>query len=128
MSVAIVTKYHGPTTYRGARITATVPARIAECRRYWPPDQGPRGPLDHLRYWTLTIPYPYEHNSEDAHRVAAEALRDRLGWTGALYAGALDTGYAFTFGPEPHDYPPTPRERAAALLTETDIAGILAGA
>jgi hypothetical protein len=101
MAVAIVTTYHGPTNYRGSRITATVPARIGECRRYWPPDSGPRGPLDHPAYWRLTIPYPYELNSEDGHRAAAEALAARLNWTGHLYAGALDSGYAFVFGPTP---------------------------
>lgn len=75
---AIVTRYHGPTDYHGSRITAR-----CESGR-------------------LTIPYPFERNAgEDAHRVAAEALRDRLGWAGHLVGGCLPDGsYAFLFGVE----------------------------
>jgi len=97
MSVAIVTKYHGPTNYRGSRITASVPARVADCE----PDRAAEWPSHRPGYWRLTIDYPDELNPDEAHRRAAEMLRDRLGWTGTLYAGGLDTGYAFTFGPEP---------------------------
>ncbi len=48
---------------------------------------------------TLTIGYPHEAGEgEQAHRVAAEALRDRLGWSGELVGGHMDTGdYAFVF-------------------------------
>lgn len=102
MPVAIVTKYLPPTDHRGARIVATVPARIAECR--WS-DRPYAGPMDRPAYWRATIPYPYECSPEGAHRRAAEMLRDRLEWTGALYPGALDTGYAWTFVPEPYDLP-----------------------
>ncbi len=72
---AIVTKYLGPTEYRGSRIRAAAEAG------------------------SLTIDYPSEARAgEDAHRVAAEALRDRLGWTGDLAAGYLPDGrYAFVF-------------------------------
>ena len=70
---AIVTRFHGPTDTRGARITASV--------------EGHR----------LTIPYRHDLNAEDAHRVAAEALRDRLGWEGELHAGWTPTGYVFVF-------------------------------
>jgi hypothetical protein len=104
MSVAIVTKYHGPTNYRGSRITASVPSRIADCdpdRVNWRADaHARRQDMDRPGYWRLTIPYPHELDSEQAHRRAAEMLRDRLGWTGELYAGGLADGYAFTFGPE----------------------------
>lgn len=96
MSVAIVTKYHGPTNYRGSRITATVPERIAHRDL----DQ-PTNPLHQRRYWTLTIPYPYELSGEDVHRLAAQALADRLEWTGALAGGALAEGYAFVFVGDP---------------------------
>lgn len=95
MSVAIVTTYHGPTNNRGSRITATVPERIAHRDL----DQ-PANELHSRRYWTLTIPYPYELSGEDVHRKAAEALRDRLGWTGTLAGGALPDGYAFVFVPD----------------------------
>lgn len=73
---AIVTKYHGPTDTRGARITA---------------DDG-----DGNR---ITISYPYELSGEDVHRKAAEALRDKMGWTGNLIGGATKDGYAFVFMP-----------------------------
>ena len=82
MSVAIVTKYLGPTNYRGARIVASIPARIADCRP---------------AHWRLTLSYPYELTGEDAHRAAAQALADRLGWGGRLVGGALADGYAFCF-------------------------------
>lgn len=78
---AIVTKYLGPTDHRGARIVASCYAD------------------------RLTIPYPHEKSGEDAFRVAAEALRDKLGWTGVLVGGSLPDGsYAFVFmsGPTHH--------------------------
>jgi hypothetical protein len=56
---AIVTRYLGPTDYRGSRIKATC-------------DAG-----------SITIPYPHELSGEDVHRKAAEALVDRLGWNEA---------------------------------------------
>jgi hypothetical protein len=100
MSVAIVTKYHGPTNYRGARITASAPERIAN--RDFDREPGVPGyELHQPSHWRLTISYPYELSGEDCHRVAAEALAARLEWTGHLYGGALADGYAFVFGPEP---------------------------
>ena len=53
---AIVTRYLGPTNYRGSRIKATA-------------DAG-----------SITISYPHELSGEDVHRAAAEALRAKLGW------------------------------------------------
>jgi hypothetical protein len=91
MAVAIVTKYLGPTDYRGARIVASVPERIASC------DRDRNGGTDRPGHWRLTIPYPYELSGEAVHRVAAEALATRLGWDGHLVGGALADGYAFTF-------------------------------
>lgn len=69
---AIRTTYHGPTNYRGARITAVC-------------DAG-----------KVTIPYPYELNSEQGHRKAAEALMAKLGWNEPLTQGGLGKGYVFT--------------------------------
>lgn len=95
MPVAIVTHYLGPTNYRGARIVAAVPARIAENHRG---DNSFRtSPMDRDAYWRLTISYPYELSGEEAHRVAAEALAARLGWTGHLVSGGLAVGYAYCF-------------------------------
>ena len=71
---AIETKYLGPTNVRGGRIKAT------DC------DNN-----------SITIPYPHEYNSEDAHRHAAYALRDKMGWTGELIGGATKAGYAWVF-------------------------------
>ena len=78
---AIITRYLGPTNYRGSRIKA-------RC------DAG-----------TITVPYDYAaHSGEGVHRIAAEALRDKLGWTGRLVGGAFPDadrdGYAFVFVPE----------------------------
>lgn len=71
---AIVTRYLGPTNHRGSRIKATV--------------EGAR---------PLTI--PYDSGSGNPHRDAAEALRDRQGWSGALVEGALPNGdKVFVFG------------------------------
>lgn len=71
---AIVTKYHGPTTTRGSRISAS--------------------DIDGNR---VSIPYPYELSGEDCHRKAAEALREKMGWKGELVGGAVHNGYAFCF-------------------------------
>ena len=69
---AIVTRYLGPTDYRGARIKAACDAD------------------------SITINYPHELSGEDVHRAAAEALLVKLGWDTAhgykpfrLVGGAL---------------------------------------
>jgi len=71
---AITTRYKGPTDTRGSRIVASEP-------------DGRR----------LTIPYPSNLSAEDAHRLAAEALRDRLEWKGELAQGWIGAGYVFVF-------------------------------
>jgi len=82
---AIVTKYLGPTDYRGSRIKATA-------------DAG-----------TITVPYDYALSNEALHRVAADALVEKLGWGYLasefyLVAGGLATGgYAFVFAPKDHE-------------------------
>ena len=70
----IVTKYYGPTDRKGSRIIAS-------------DKDGNR----------VTIPYPYELNREDVHRKAAQALCDKLGWSGSLVGGSLKEGYVFVF-------------------------------
>lgn len=74
---AIVTKYHGPTNNRGARISAS-------------DEDGNR----------VSIPYPYELSGEAVHRKAADALCAKLGWEGKLAAGSTKTGYVFVFEKE----------------------------
>ena len=71
---AIVTKYHGPTNFKGARITAS-------------DEDGNR----------VTISYPHELSGEDVHRKAAIALCDKMKWTGELVGGSLKRGYVFVF-------------------------------
>ena len=93
MSVAIVTRYLGPTNHRGSRIVASVPARIADCH----PEDAREYATHRPSHWRLTVPYSYELSGEDVHRAAAQALADRLGWEGELVAGGLADGYAFCF-------------------------------
>jgi hypothetical protein len=71
---AIETRYVGPTNTRGARIIAT--------------------DSDNNR---VSIPYPHELSGEAVHLKAAEALRDKMGWTGNLIAGGTKRGYCFVF-------------------------------
>ena len=71
---AIVTKYHGPGNVRGARISAS-------------DSDGNR----------VTVPYHHELSGEAVHRVAAEALCRKMGWTGRMASGGLRDGYAFVF-------------------------------
>ena len=71
--VAIETRYHGPTNYRGSRITATA--------------NGHR----------VTVSYPYELSGVECHRKAAEALCEKMGWKGRMVAGGTDKGYVFVF-------------------------------
>jgi len=75
VSAAIVTKYHGPTNTRGARISA----RMMTAR-------------------PVFIPYPYELSERDRHAAAAAALMAREGWPVgcAMVAGGMpDGGYVF---------------------------------
>lgn len=78
MLQAIVTKYHGPTNYKGSRISAR-----AEAGR-------------------VIVSYDYALNVDENHKSAAQALAERLGWTEAkgypaLVGGALpgNAGYCF---------------------------------
>ena len=71
---AIVTKYHGPTNTRGARISA---------------DDG-----DGNR---ATISANGSMRPEDNHFRAAEALCLKMGWAGKLVRGSLPTGYVFVW-------------------------------
>jgi hypothetical protein len=124
MPVAIVTRFLGPTNYRGARIVATVPERIADRDR----DRRPGDPgyeLHTAAHWRLTIPYPHELNAEEAHRTAAEALARRLEWLDSprmryydseLIGGALADGYAWVFAPSAATADELARRRDFAAL------------
>lgn len=92
-----MTKYLGPTNYRGSRIKAYTESGLS-----------------------LTVPYPHERNQgADAHSVAALALAKRYGWTrasslatGDLIAGATDRGYVFVFADS---------QRYESLTTDEDV-------
>lgn len=71
---AIVTKYHGPTDRRGARISAS-------------DEDGNR----------VMVPYAHELSGELVHRQAAIALCEKMGWTGTLHAGSLGKGYVYVW-------------------------------
>lgn len=94
---AIRVHYLGPTDYRGSRLVATC-------------DAG-----------RLTVPYDYALSGEALYRTAAEALRDKLGWTGHLIGGGLaDGSYAFVFA-ESDERP------VAERISEHDLADVLTG-
>lgn len=72
---AISTKFVGPTNTRGARIVAS-------------DSDGNK----------VTIGYhSLDGNDEMKHRAAAEALRDKMGWSGALAGGFTKNGWCWVF-------------------------------
>jgi hypothetical protein len=68
MFQAIVTKYIGPTNYRGSRIVA----KAAAGRIY--------------------VSYDHALNIEDNHTAAAEALANKFGWAGWWRGGGMPSG------------------------------------
>lgn len=66
---AIQTKYLGATNQRGSRIKACT--------------EGGN---------TITIPYPHELSGDAVHRLAAQALCDKLGWNRQFVTGGLPNG------------------------------------
>lgn len=71
---AIITRYKGPTDTKGSRIIAS-------------DEDGNR----------ISISYPYELSGETVHQKAAQALCQKMGWTGELVGGSLKNGYCFVF-------------------------------
>lgn len=73
---AIKTKYKGPTNFRGSRIIAS-------------DEDGNK----------VTISFPLELSGEAAYRKAAEALCEKMQWSGkgGLIAGGIKGGYVFVF-------------------------------
>jgi len=73
---AILTKYLSPTNFRGARIKA------------WDEDGN-----------SVTVSYPHELSGEECHKVAANALCDKMKWPGkeTLTGGGVKGGYVFVF-------------------------------
>ncbi len=75
MKQAIVTKYHGPTNTRGARISAQ--------------SAGGR----------VSVSYDHELTSGQNHAKAAATLAAKLGWSGRMVGGGSpdSTGSVFVF-------------------------------
>jgi hypothetical protein len=65
---AIVTKYIGPTSHRGARIKATASAG------------------------SITIPYDHSQNHDEPFRIAARAFCDKFNWEFDHVSGGLPDG------------------------------------
>lgn len=82
MGYAIVTRYHGPTNYRGSRVTATGPAAHLPA---WDAAPGTRVPLTRA-----TVGWDHALTADGNHRAAADAVISKLnaeGWTVYLDAG-----------------------------------------
>ena len=75
---AIRTRYHGPSNVKGSRISAT---------------DGERYPGH-----TLVMSYDAALNSDDMHRKAAYACRDKMGWKGELTGGGFQNDMYWVFG------------------------------
>lgn len=73
--VVIRTKYHGPTDYKGSRISVA---------------HGQGGCGAGKRTW---VSWDYALNSPENHAQAIQAHLDRMGWGGEWVIGADDTGY-----------------------------------
>ena len=72
--IAILTKFIGPTNYRGARVKAFTTS-------------GHR----------IIVPWDHSQNVEENHDAAALALCRKMEWCGKLVRGGTDVGYAYTF-------------------------------
>jgi hypothetical protein len=70
---AIETRYMSPTNTRGGRLKAVA--------------------------WggSVTIPYPHECSTEDAHRAAAQALTAKMEWSGDFAQGGAAKGDGYFF-------------------------------
>lgn len=71
---AITTKYVGPSNTKPGRIIATTASGLR-----------------------LSVNYPHDLTTDDAHRMVAQKLADKYGWTGKMVAGGLKNGFAFVF-------------------------------
>ena len=118
MGYAIVTRYHGPTNYRGSRVTGTGPAITHDV---------PKTRATVAWHYGLSNGTSMSE-TEANHRAAADAVAEKLraaGWHVTIGRSATlpdEDGYVFLpeYGSEP-----TKRQRAAALLTEAQIDGML---
>jgi hypothetical protein len=72
--IAILTKFIGPTNYRGARVKAYTTS-------------GHR----------IVVPWDHALNVEENHDAAALALCRKMEWGGKLVRGSTEVGYAYAF-------------------------------
>jgi hypothetical protein len=118
MTYAIVTRYHGPTNYRGSRIIGTGPSITSD---------GPKT--------RATVPYDYATDSGEAqHRRAADAVAEKLrgaGWNVITGPGAMlpdERGYVFVLRYDPQEIDARAvLERAMIGPTNGETARRLAG-
>lgn len=73
---AIKTTYFGPTNTRGSRIKAT---------------DGDGN--------SASIPYPYELNQDDAHKLATKKLCEKMGWPTEMIMGSFPDCNVHVFKP-----------------------------
>lgn len=86
---AIQTKYTGPTDTRGSRMIATAEGGARPHR--------------------LSVPYDHALNIDENHAAAALALKNKMGWKGAMVGGGLpDKSMAWVFE---NDYKINPARR-----------------
>ena len=71
---AIKTKYHGATNTRGSRFSAEAEG-VAR----------------------IYMPYDYELNAEENHRIVAEKLCDKYDWKGEIIGGGLKDCVVWVF-------------------------------
>ena len=72
--IAILTKFIGPTNYRGARVKAFTTSGLR-----------------------IIVPWDHALNVEENHDAAAIALCRKMGWGGKLVRGGTEVGYAYAF-------------------------------
>ena len=78
---AITTRYIGATNTKPSRLVATTASGLRHA----------------MSYNSACDAADNKGGDEAAHRIVAEALRDKLHWKGKLIAGGLKDGYAFVF-------------------------------
>lgn len=76
---AIRTRYYGATNFKGSRIVAT---------------DGDKN--------SISISYPHELNSDEAHELAAYLLMQKMGWENQLVGGGFDNDMYWTMLPKRH--------------------------
>lgn len=94
MRQAIITKFIGPTNFRGSRVKATA-------------DAG-----------SITLSWDHALNSERNHDAAAEALARKFKWSGTWYGGGLpdNRGNAYVLA---EAYPRAAPDPAFVIETES---------